>query len=229
MLILENEKWKESLLCPPETLILFSLLLLCVCVFTEMLAMDSSLTKLVKLRNAILIIILFFLVSFHPLSYLANHLSHVCFHLYLNLPYSNQRINCSILRHNLTCSCSLEETVLSSEICLDLCVWQLTAASSFSSNTWICAIFAVRVLLKNPFMVVYFLSRLPFPLYSYYWWYCLIPSRLYLNAQMEVHKHKHIHPFNALWSDLLWYVRNKTTIKAAMLSFCSGIPSKTVY
>lgn len=135
MLILEDEKWKESFLCPPETLILFSLLLLCVCVFTEMLAMDSSLTKLVKLRNAILIIILFFLVSFHLLSYLANHLSHVCFHLYLNLPYSNQRINCSILRHNLTCSCSLKETVLSTEICLDLCVWQLTAASSFSSNT----------------------------------------------------------------------------------------------
>lgn len=104
-------------------------------VFTEMLVMDSSLTKLVKLTNAILIIILFFLASFHLLSYLANDLPHVYFHLHFNLPYSNQRINCSILRHNLTFSCSLEETVLSSETCLDLCVWQLTAASSFSCNT----------------------------------------------------------------------------------------------
>lgn len=34
------------------------------------------------------------------------------------------------------------------------------------------------------------------------------------------------HPFNALRNDLLWSVRNKTSIKAAMSSFCSGIPNK---
>lgn len=126
ILTLENEKWKTSLLCPPETLILFCHFL---CIHWNANDAQKYITdRQMKLRNSILIIILFFLISFHLIRCLADDLPHVCFHLCINLTYSNQRTN-DYFEPQLTYFCLWKKQYYYQKY-VWIYVWQVTVASS---------------------------------------------------------------------------------------------------